>query len=467
MKKEFMGELDGNHVHFIGIGGISMSGLAEILLDRGYRVSGSDLKQTHLTNKLENKGIKIFYKHDASNISGAHWVVYTNAVHDDNPEILAARKKGLPIIERAGLLGRIMEAYPYSVGIAGSHGKTTTTAMLSVILSKADMDPTVLVGGDTEEIGGNVRIGKSSYFVTEACEYRGSFLNFEPYIAVILNIDRDHLDYFKDISGIYDTFKEFADLIRPSGTLIGCADDPLVSKLMKDSHNRKNGFAIDNKADWMARDIKYNEMGHPSFRVSYKGQDMGRTTLNIPGQYNIYNALAAWAAAWALGAPADIIRDSLSSFKGTHRRFEIKGSLREVTIIDDYAHHPTEVQATLKAARNFPHKKIWCVFQPHTYTRTEKLFYEFSESFADADEILVTDIYAAREDPIEGITSDNLAKAINASGKSCRYMSSFDEAALFLSENAQPGDLVFTMGAGDIHEVGEKFLKTHKPVGLG
>ncbi len=401
MKQLYIEELKGNHVHFIGIGGISMSGLAEIMLHKGYSVSGSDLKQTHITDKLQEKGIKVFIGHDASNIEGADWIVYTVAVKDDNPEIIAAREKGLPIVERAVLLGYIMETYPYSIGVAGSHGKTTATSMISIMLQRANLDPTVLVGGEVDEIGGNVRMGNSHYFVTEACEYNESFLNFEPYMAIVLNIDEDHLDYFKDINRIYEAFVNYVNLVSSKGIIIGCADDPLVVRLMKETYHRKISFGIENKADWMAKDIKYDKEGHPSFRAVYKGQDMGRFQLNIPGEYNIYNALAASAAAWSIGVSVDIIRDSLASFKGTHRRFEIKGRLNDVTVIDDYAHHPTEVRATLHAARRYPHKKIWCVFQPHTYTRTDKLFYEFSESFIDADEVIVTDIYAAREKAIE------------------------------------------------------------------
>ncbi|NLY60122.1 MAG: UDP-N-acetylmuramate--L-alanine ligase [Clostridiales bacterium] len=462
MKKLHIDLSKGNHVYFIGIGGISMSGLAEVLLHRGFKVSGSDLNRTHITDRLKSKGIKIYIGHDASNIEGADWVVYTVAVKDDNPEMIAAKEKGLPIMERARLLGHIMENYPYSIGVAGSHGKTTATSMISIILQNARLDPTILLGGELEDIGGNVRIGKGRYFITEACEYNESFLNFKPYMGLILNIDEDHLDYYKDIDSIYKAFVKFANLISPKGFLIGCTDDPLVSKLMEEVHIRKISFSIEKEGDWMAKNIRYDEKGHPSYRAVYKGQDMGHFQLKVPGYYNIYNALAATAAAWTIGVSIDTIRESLMDFRGTHRRFEIKGSLNDVTIIDDYAHHPTEVRATLQAARKFPHKKIWCVFQPHTYSRTKKLFYEFSESFIDADEIIVTDVYAAREKAMEGVSSENLAKAIMSKGKSCRYISSFDQAVDFLSENAKPGDVILTMGAGDVFKVGDKLLKRVK-----
>lgn len=436
-----------------------MSALAEILLHNGYVVSGSDMRQSTITDKLEKKGAKIYIGHDPSNVEGADCVVYTVAVKDDNPEMMAAKEKGLPIIERAPLLGHIMSNYPYSIGVAGSHGKTTTTSMLALILQNARLDPTILIGGELEEIGGNLKIGNSNYFITEACEYNESFLNFEPYIGIILNIEEDHLDYFKDINSIYNAFVKYANLVSSKGFVIGCSDDPLISKLLDEVHIRKISFGIENKGDWMAQDIKYNEMGYPSYRAVYKGQDMGRFDLNVPGKYNIYNALAATAAAYAIGISIDIIRDSLASFKGTHRRFEIKGSLKDTTVIDDYAHHPTEIRATLHAASKLPHKKIWCVFQPHTYSRTEKLFDQFTESFVDADEIIITETFAAREKPSDGIASEVLANALVSKGHSCRYIPEFDQIVEFLRKNIQPGDIVLTMGAGDIFKVADKLLE--------
>lgn len=459
MKRLHIDKIKGNHVHFIGIGGISMSALAEILLHNGYVVSGSDMRQSTITDKLEKKGAKIYIGHDPSNVEGADCVVYTVAVKDDNPEMMAAKEKGLPIIERAPLLGHIMSNYPYSIGVAGSHGKTTTTSMLALILQNARLDPTILIGGELEEIGGNLKIGNSNYFITEACEYNESFLNFEPYIGIILNIEEDHLDYFKDINSIYNAFVKYANLVSSKGFVIGCSDDPLISKLLDEVHIRKISFGIANKGDWMAQDIKYNEMGYPSYRAVYKGQDMGRFDLNVPGKYNIYNALAATAAAYAIGISIDIIRDSLASFKGTHRRFEIKGSLKDTTVIDDYAHHPTEIRATLHAASKLPHKKIWCVFQPHTYSRTEKLFDQFTESFVDADEIIITETFAAREKPSDGIASEVLANALVSKGHSCRYIPEFDQIVEFLRKNIQPGDIVLTMGAGDIFKVADKLLE--------
>jgi len=459
MMKIRLKNLPEGRVHFVCIGGISMSGLAEILLQKGYKVSGCDLKDSHLINRLREKGADIHIGHDASHVHGADLVVYTAAVKEDNPELVEAIKNNIPIMDRASLIGEIMETFPYSIGIAGAHGKTTTTSMLSIILHHANLDPTVLVGGEVDEIGGNVRIGNSDYFVTEACEYHNSFLHFHPYMAVILNIDRDHLDYFKDIDDIYHSFWKYANLIPKDGYVIGCADDPLVSQLLEEVGANKVTFGINNSANWMAQQIKFNNNGCATYRAIFNGQDMGEFSLNIPGKHNIYNALAASAAAWALGVPCDVIKEALVSYRGTHRRFEIKGKIRDITVIDDYAHHPTEIKATLEAAKKYPHQKIWCIFQPHTYTRTRKLLYEFADSFIDADEVIITDIYAAREKDTGLVHSKDLAKAVLDGGRSCRYLSSFDDAVEFIKKNARAGDIVLTMGAGNIYEVGDKLLK--------
>jgi len=459
MKNFTINNLAEGRIHFVGIGGISMSGLAEILLHKGYRVSGSDMKDSHIIKKLREKGADIHIGHQASHIDGADLVVYTAAVKQDNPEIAEALKRNIPIMDRASLLGEIMQTFPNSIGIAGTHGKTTTTSMLSVILCHAGLDPTVLVGGELDDIGGNVRIGNSDYFITEACEYHESFLHFPPYMAIILNIDIDHLDYFKDIDDIYHSFWKYANLVPKNGYIIGFEDDPLVSQLLKEVNTRTVTFSIDKQANWMARNIKFNNKGCATYRAFYNGEDMGVFTLNVPGRHNVCNALAATAAAQALGISCDTIRESLASFRGTHRRFEIKGKMGDITIIDDYAHHPTEIKATLEAAKKYPHQKIWCIFQPHTYTRTQKLLYEFAESFLDADEVIITDIYAAREKDTGIVHSKDLAKAVLDGGCSCRYLSSFDDAVEFLKKNARPGDIVLTMGAGDIYEVGDRLLK--------
>ena len=453
-------DLKGSHVHFIGIGGISMSGLAEILLERGYRVSGSDLKPSALTARLESKGAAIYQGHRAQNIREADLIVYTAAIKHDNPELMEAMKQNIPYMDRATLLGQIMDTFRFSIGVAGSHGKTTTTSMLSIMMNYAGLDPTILVGGELDEIGGNVQMGQGDYFVTEACEYMDSFLKFSPDLAIILNIDRDHLDYFKDINQIYKSFADYADRIPRSGYLIGCADDDLTARLMKEAACQVLSFGIHCPADWMAEEMTYDRQGHPSFSVKHKGKSFGRFTLKIPGEHNIYNALASIAACYTLGISSDKMQQALLHFRGTHRRFEIKGiTYNQAAIVDDYAHHPTEIKATIKTALNYPHNRLWCIFQPHTYTRTKMLFEEFTQAFHGVDFLILTDIYAAREKNTGEIHSSMLAAAIGQKGQSCLYISDFKEIADYIRIYSLPGDLILTMGAGNIYEVGDALLK--------
>ena len=452
----------GGHVHFIGIGGISMSGLAEILLLKGYRVSGSDMKDSPILHHLSQKGATVHIGHQASNVEGADLIVYTAAVKEDNPEMIEAAKRQIPKMDRATLLGQIMQTYSHAVAVAGTHGKTTTTSMLSTIMLNAQLDPTILVGGELDTIGGNVRVGNSSYFITEACEYVDSFLKFHPTMAVILNIEEDHLDYFKDIHQIYESFLKFASLVPRKGTVIGCGDDPLVRRLMENLDSHTITFGIKEKCDWMARNITFDELGCATFRAVYKDQDMGYFTLRVPGIHNVYNALASAAAGWAMGISRMVIQDSLSSFHGTHRRFEIKGERDGVTVIDDYAHHPTEIKATLATLQNYPHKRAWCVFQPHTYSRTKALFQNFAEALSGVDEIIITDIYAAREKDTGEVHSRDLAAAVSEKGQRCIYISSFDEIVEYLDSRAEEGDVILTMGAGNVVEIGEKFLNAKR-----
>jgi len=448
----------GKNVHFVGVGGISMSALAEILLSKGYNVSGSDMSDSSLLKKLATKGATIYLGHDPSYINSADIVVYTAAVKNDNPEILEASRKNLPILQRAELLGQIMQTFPVSIGVSGSHGKTTTTSMITMAMLKAGLDPTVLIGGELNDIGGNVRIGQSPYFITEACEYVGSFLHFYPYIAVILNIDRDHLDYFKDIDHIYDYFMKFARLVPTDGYVVGCIDDPLVEKLMSEISCNTISYGIIKKADLNVKTVEYDINACASFEAIYKGQILGNFSLNVPGRHNIYNALATLATFKAMGIPANEIQEALQQYTGTKRRFEYKGNYKSIAIVDDYAHHPTEIAATLSTARNLPYNKIWCVFQPHTYTRTKKLFSEFVTALSGIDHVIITDIYSAREKDTHEIHSRQLSDAISNTGENCVYISSFDEIVDYLNNNAHPGDLVITMGAGDVHVVGEKLL---------
>ena len=446
-------------VHFIGIGGISMSGLAEILLEEGFHISGSDAKESALTDALEKKGAQIYYGQRASNISDStDVVVYTAAIHPDNPEFARAKELGIPMLTRAELLGQIMRNYDTPIAVAGTHGKTTTTSMLSHILLKGDCDPTISVGGILPAIGGNIRVGQSETFLTEACEYTNSFLSFFPKISIILNMDADHLDFFKDIDDIRRSFRRFAELLPADGTLIINTDTPEYQSITEGLSCQVITYGLENNADYTASDITYDEFGHASFNVRYKGSDLGRCSLKVPGSHNVSNALSAVAAGRLLNLSWEVIAEGLLSFTGTDRRFQYKGTVGGVTIIDDYAHHPTEIEATLKAAANYPHRKVWCVFQPHTYTRTKALLPEFAQALTLADHVVLADIYAARETDTLGISSEDLADRIRELGTPCEYFPTFDEIENFLLENCTQGDLLITMGAGDIVNIGEQLL---------
>ena len=447
------------HIHFIGIGGISMSGLAEILLGEDFTVSGSDAKQSPLTDSLEAKGARIYYGQRASNISDdTEVVVYTAAIHPDNPEFACAKEKGLPMLTRAQLLGQIMRNYETPIAISGTHGKTTTTSMVTHILLEGQCDPTISVGGILPAINGNIRVGNSETFVTEACEYTNSFLSFFPKISVILNIDADHLDFFKDIQDIRNSFRRFARLLPADGALIINADTPEYESIIEDLPCRVITYGLDHEANYQARDISFDKYGHASFSVLRDGKKTGSYYLKVPGIHNVSNALASIAVGHLLGIPEESIIKGLSSFSGTDRRFQYKGEVAGVTVIDDYAHHPTEIEATLQAARNYPGKKIWCVFQPHTYTRTKALLPEFAKALTLADHVVLADIYAAREQNTIGISSEDLMNRIRELGTPCEYFPTFNEIENYLLENCQPGDLLITMGAGDVYQIGEKLL---------
>lgn len=447
------------HVHFIGIGGISMSGLAEILMDEGFTVSGSDSHKSELTEHLEAKGAQVFYGQRASNIvDEINVVVYTAAVHPDNPEYAAVVKKGIPMLSRAELLGQMMKNYQYAIGISGTHGKTTTTSMVTEILLAADADPTISVGGILNSIGGNIRVGGSQLFVTEACEYTNSFLSFYPTMAVILNIEEDHLDFFKDIHDIRNSFRLFAEKVAEGGLVIMNGDIEKYREITANVKGRVITFGHGADNDYTAENITYDEYARPSFDLLVKGDRICRLTLGVQGEHNVYNALAAVAAAVESGIPYEDIAAGLAAYTGTNRRFEKKGELNGVTIIDDYAHHPQEIEATLKAARNYPHKRIWCAFQPHTYSRTKSFLEGFAESLALADCVILADIYAARETDTLGVSSADIVKRLKEKGVEAWYLPTFPEIETFILENCIPGDLLITMGAGDIVKVGENLL---------
>lgn len=447
------------HIYFCGIGGISMSGLAEILLDRGFQVSGSDMKESELTELLTQKGARVYIGQRASNITpDLDCIVYTSAIHPDNPEFLAASALQIPSMTRAELLGQLMTNYGCPIAVSGTHGKTTTTSMISDILLAADTDPTISVGGILETIGGNIRVGNSPYFVTEACEYTNSFLSFFPKISVILNVEEDHMDFFKDLQEIRDSFRKFAALLPEDGVLIINGNIDHYEELCKDLPCQVITFGQEHTCDYYPTDITYNKLGHISAHVhTTKGADF-ELTLSVPGEHNLANALAAMALADYLGIERSLSLEALRVFKGSKRRFEYKGSLGSIDIIDDYAHHPTEIRATLTAAQNFPHGRVWCVFQPHTFTRTKAFMKEFASALSLADEIVLADIYPARETDNLGISSRDLQAQIQALGKNCHYFSSFDAIENFLLENLIHNDMVITMGAGDIVKVGEKLL---------
>jgi UDP-N-acetylmuramate--alanine ligase len=452
----------GKNIHFIGIGGISMSGLAHILLSNGYRVSGSDMKASPITDHLQEEGVVFHEGHKAQYVEGADLVVHTAAVKDDNPEMVQARKLHIPIIDRATLLGQIMEQYPYAIGVSGTHGKTTVTSIISTIMEQGGMDPTIHIGGELDLIGGTTKAGKGPHFITEACEYVESFLKFRPTIAVVLNIEEDHLDYFRDLDHIYQSFQKYVSLVPPEGYLVGNGDDPLVQRLMKEAQCRTISYGLQPHCDWTARDVTWNVSGYPSFTAYYKGKEFGRFDLAVPGQHNVYNALASIATVSIFHLPAEKVQKSIHNYRGAHRRFERQGEIDGVTIIHDYAHHPTEIRATLKAASLLPHSRMWCIFQPHTYSRTKKLFDEFLTAFDGTDSLIITDIYAAREKNSWDIHARDLAKAIESAGKHCTYISSFEDIAQYLHTNWHPGDIVLTLGAGDIEGIGKILLEERK-----
>nr|MBQ8251835.1 UDP-N-acetylmuramate--L-alanine ligase [Lachnospiraceae bacterium] len=449
-------------VHFIGIGGISMSGLAEILLQRGFTVSGSDAKESDLTRHLAEQGATLYYGQRSSNIdAGPDVVVYTAAIHPDNPELKAAKDKKIPCMTRAELLGELMKNYETPIAISGTHGKTTTTSMLSSILLQMDTDPTLSIGGILQTIGGNIRIGQSELFVTEACEYTNSFLSFFPKISAILNIDADHLDFFKDLADIRRSFRLFSELLPEDGTLVINGEIPDYSEITENLKCRVLTYGYDPSFDVYATDITYDETARPSYMFHMK-TDSGETsfsvTLGVTGEHNVSNSLAAIAIAMLLGGQTEDIQKGALAFSGTDRRFQYKGMLGKTTVIDDYAHHPTEITATLQTAKKYPHKTTWCVFQPHTYTRTKALLPEFAEALSLADEVVLADIYAARETDNLGISSKTLQAEIEKLGGSCHYFSSFDAIENFLLEKCEPNDLLITMGAGDVFKIGENLL---------
>lgn len=451
---------DFSNVHFIGIGGISMSALAEILLDKGVKVSGSDSKDSSITKNLVGKGAQIYIGHGSDNIKNdLDLVVYTDAISNDNPEFLQAKSKEIAIIDRGNFLGQLMKKYKNSIAISGTHGKTTTTGMLSTIMHSTDLDPTILLGGQLDCIDGNVRIGSDKVIITEACEYKRNLLKFHTTIGVILNVEADHLDYYKDVEEIIDVFKGFVNKIPKDGHVIVNADDKNTLKTTEGAVCDVLTFGIKNESTYRASNVRFDSAGISYFDLAVEGDKTYKVVLHVTGMHNVYNSLGAIAAAHVSGIDMDEVIAKIGDYSGTHRRLENKGEFKGVRVIDDYAHHPTEIAITLKSMKNLDVNDIWCIFQPHTYTRTKSLLEDFSESFFDADKVIIGNIYAAREKDTGEIHSKDLVKLLKEKGVDARHFDEFEDIKDYVYENAKSGDLVLTMGAGDVYTIGEMLVK--------
>jgi len=451
-------------IHFVGIGGIGMSGIAEVLLNLGYRVSGSDLKTSPITQRLAGLGATVFEGHQAENISGAEVVVASSAIATDNPELAAAHLHQIPVIQRAEMLSELMRL-KYGIAIAGMHGKTTTTSMVAAVLAAGGLDPTVVVGGRVDAMGSNARLGKSQYLVAEADESDRSFLKLSPILAVVTNIDREHMDCYRNMGDVKRTFLEFMDRVPFYGIVVVCNDDSTVRRLLPQVRRRTVTYGTRRGSDFHIKIEKHavaeDGLAASRFRVKYRERDLGEFGLRVPGAHNVLNATAAIAVGIGLDVQIEQIRSALENFQGVDRRFQIRGKAEGVTVIDDYGHHPTEVRATLAAARQCGYRKIHVIFQPHRYTRTRDLMDEFAHAFGDADTLLILDIYAASEAPIEGITAEALARKItDTSGREARYVPSFDFVVEEIVKLAQPGDMILTLGAGNVSQLGPMILSS-------
>ncbi len=446
-------------IHFVGIGGIGMSAIAEVLLEEGYAVSGSDLKLSPITDNLARKGATIVQDHAAENIRDAGLVVISSAVPLDNAEVREAQRRGIPVIKRAEMLGRLM-ADRFGVAIAGTHGKTTTSALIALILEQAGLDPTILVGGEMIDLDTNAKLGKGRYLVAEADEFDGSFLQLRPQMAIVTNIEPDHLDTYGTFDALITAFHQFMASVPEQGYIVACRDDPRVKSLLKTPLKAQtiSSYGLGTDAEWQATNVIPNAQGGTDFAVDRDGERIGSFSIRLPGEHNVANALAAITASSLLGIEGARIRQTLASFQGARRRFETKGEIKGITIVDDYAHHPTEIRATLKAARaRFGDRRIVCVFQPHTYSRTKFLFNEFTTAFGDADEVVITDIYAAREADTLGMSAADLATAIQH--PNVRYIGDLSDVAETERGRLQPGDVLMTVGAGDVDRVGDLVSK--------
>ncbi len=447
------------HIHFVGVGGIGMSGIAELLLNLGYRVSGSDLQSSDITRRLEQLGGRIFIGHSANQIEKADVVVTSSAIRADNPEVAAAGKAAVPVIPRAEMLAELMRL-KYSVAIAGAHGKTSTTSIVASVLEKGGLDPTVVIGGKLKSIGVNAVLGKGDFIVAEADESDGSFLKMSPAIAVVTNIDREHLDFYEGLDEIKEAFLDFIDRIPFYGLAVLCLDNEPVQNIIPKIRKRFTTYGMSVQADIQAKDLKFEGL-KSLFTIFHLEKELGPVTLNMPGLHNVYNAMASIAVGIELGIEFSVIQDALATLQGVQRRLEVKGEVQGISVVDDYGHHPTEIKTTLQAIReSWPGRRLMVVFQPHRYTRTKALFEDFSRAFYQSDILLVLPIYSAGEPVIPGVEADRLSEAIQRHGhKEVTYRDSFESACTFLKDALKEGDILLTLGAGDVWKVGEMVLK--------
>ncbi len=447
-----------NHIHFIGIGGIGMSGIAEVLLNLSYEVSGSDIRETEITRRLEQLGAKISYQHQRENVEGAEVVVVSAAIKEGNPEVQEAAEKLVPVISRAEMLAELMRM-KHGVAVAGSHGKTTTTSLIATVLAHGGLDPTVVIGGKLNSIGSSAKLGQGDFLVAEADESDGSFLRLLPTIAVVTNIDPEHLDYYQGIEQIKEAFLQFIDKIPFFGLAVLCLDQENVQSLIPRLKKRFTTYGLSSQADFQAKDMSFDG-SHSSFDMVHKGKRMGRLTVQMPGIHNVYNVLATVATAFELDLNFKTVQEALAGFSGIQRRFQMKAEVGNILVFDDYGHHPTEIKATLRAAKAGWRRRIVALFQPHRYTRTKVLFDDFLTAFYEADVLVITDIYSAGEEEIEGVHARYLFEGIREHGhKDVHYISDRKEIIQYLPTVIMPGDLVITLGAGDIYQVGEDLIE--------
>ncbi len=452
----------GKRIHMIGIGGSSMSGLAEMLMDEGYQVTGSDRSEGYLIGDVRAKGAQVFIGHRAENVKGADLVVYSAAIREDNPERVACEQLGIPSMERAWLLGQLMEGYPWAVGVCGAHGKTTVTSMLSQVLVECGLDPNVHIGGKLDAIGGSVRIGGQKIFLAEACEFNRSFLKLRPTVAVVLNIDADHLDCYRDLDEIEETFGQFLDLLPESGVAIGKGTDPRIMRQFGKLKCRKVTFGLTEECDFHPGDLREDEQGYATFTLLHGEEEMAKVKLGVPGMFNVENALAALTAAWVLGADMKQAAESISAFRGAHRRFEKTGMLNGCEMFHDYGHNPAEMRNAMAIARKRCKGHLYAVMQPHTYSRVKSLFDDYLTCTEKADTTLVTDICAAREKDPGDISSGMLVEGMRAHGVNAVWTPSFDDTEAYLRAHVGPGDLAITMGCGDINMLNEQIEQHEK-----